>query len=446
MKASVSSCLVAVLAVSLLPMGDICAQSAAGADSLHRSWVVAYFDKPIDGELYLIRPGESLEVVFLNTRLGSLNLEVNAEGKIIDRSLGVFDVSGRSLAQVRAMLVEPLRRLYQADDIAVSVGKVYPVSITVTGHVVRPGRYLGYTSQTVRDIIDSAGGIAASGSRRHITFSGGPRTLDVDLEMAEYLGHAEADPYLYAGRLIHVPARSDSTVRLVGEVHDPRVIELSPGDDLTLLVALAGGSRPEGDTGRARLANDPGRDLHAQSALVPGDVIVVPRAANAATGEVAISGAVQSGGRFEYRSGMTLAGLVREAGGTTDKANNRRIAVFRLAEPDAVGNRLPNRYPLLLADDEALSAVLRPGDSIYVPVLVGYVVISGKVGRPGVYPFVSGRTIERYVKMAGGITVPQEEAVFMLTDRVVGTTTETLGAGMVMDGDEIAVGRQESDQ
>jgi protein involved in polysaccharide export with SLBB domain len=116
------------------------ALSAQGmTDTTYAKYGARPYDRPIDPDLYLIRPGEQLEVVFVNTKLPDLRYEVNAEGHIVERSLGVVDLSGLTLRQARERLMPALRRLYNAEQIEISVGSLYPVVISVSGLVNSPG-------------------------------------------------------------------------------------------------------------------------------------------------------------------------------------------------------------------------------------------------------------------------------------------------------------------
>ena len=170
---------------------------AASGQALDSSWAQSQapgYDRPVNPNLYLIRPGEQLTVTFLRTSLPNLKLSVNAEGMLVHSTFGIFDLRGMTLAQVRQRLQEPLARQYNAKEIDISIGPPSLVTITVLGAVPRPGTYLGWTSQRVSDMIASAGGLTADASSRRITFSGGPVPVSVDLEPRHFsrTGYAES--------------------------------------------------------------------------------------------------------------------------------------------------------------------------------------------------------------------------------------------------------------
>ncbi|MDD5427165.1 MAG: hypothetical protein PHN52_11865, partial [candidate division Zixibacteria bacterium] len=85
-----------ILLLILLLSLPVAAQVPNVEDSLGLFASYRFYDKPVDPELYLIRPGEKLVITFLKTKLPQLWLQVNPEGKLIDKSLGMFDLAGKT--------------------------------------------------------------------------------------------------------------------------------------------------------------------------------------------------------------------------------------------------------------------------------------------------------------------------------------------------------------
>ena len=90
-------------------------------DSTMRSPALASFDHPIDAEKYVVRPGERLVVSPVGGGLPPIVLVVDPDGMIIDPRMGVANVAGKTLAEVRQLLVGPLSKQYRAERIVVSV-------------------------------------------------------------------------------------------------------------------------------------------------------------------------------------------------------------------------------------------------------------------------------------------------------------------------------------
>jgi protein involved in polysaccharide export with SLBB domain len=286
-------------------------------------------------------------------------------------------------------------------------------------------------------VLELAGGILNTGSRRHIELIGGPGPVAVDLDRAVYLGDDTADPYVYAGYRINVPERSTDNVYVLGEVYHPREIELLPGDTPADLIAMAGGVTPRADTSAVN-------DFPATAAA--GDVIMIPSTGAEGTGTLVIFGAVASPGLYRLEPNMSLSSLLEVAGGLTATANSARTTVFRMVPAemrDLVDNR---RYPVTVAASESASFTLLADDSVYVPTTLGFVRVAGAVRNPGLVPYKAGSSVNDYVQDAGGFVPASDRKNIQLTDRVSRITSIVGSAAMVHDGDIVTVKRREDSQ
>lgn len=406
-----------------------------------------YFDQPIDQEIYLIRPGDELVVTFIKAKLAPLTLSVNPEGKVVDATLGLFDLSHKTLSEAKGLLREALQKLYNVEEIAISVTKPAKVGILVSGAVTSSGLYTAYTSQRVSEVIDSAGGITCTGSHRWIVFSGGPQEIVVDLDRAGFLGDNAANPCLYAGYSIYVPSKSGELVQVVGEVNSPREIELKPGDDLDLLLALAGGVCSKGDVNSIRIIGEHRKSSGQSQDIRAGDIILVPpKEEKSKSGLLIIFGAISAPGKYEYRDGITLQELIQQAGGFAPHASHSRTTVFRKAEVDEWGRTTSIRYPIsnvVKGHDKVEVIRLQPFDSVFVPVKVGYVKVSGEVRNPGLLPFVENKDAIFYINVAGGFLQTANRSQIDIYNRVSRITSSFSPEVLVHDGDDVIVNIRE---
>jgi protein involved in polysaccharide export with SLBB domain len=351
------------------------------------------------------------------------------------------------LYEAKQILTETLRELYNVDEVAISVTEPLKVGILVSGAVPSPGIYTAYTSQRVSEIIDSAGGILSVGSRRRIVFSGGQQEIVVDLDKADYLGDNVANPCLYAGFKVYVPVKSSELVQVVGEVNQPREIELLPGDDLQLLLALAGGARSTADVNAVQILNREDRSSDRETGVKAGDIIWLPARSGLSTSRgLTVFGAITRPGKYEYREGLTLNQLIHEAGGFTANASSGRTTIFRKAEVDEWGRVSDERYPVAnvtTGSNEVQPIPLQPDDSIFVPVKVGYVKVSGEVRYPGLFPFHEGGSALSYITAAGGFLPTADKALIHLYNRVSKVTSSHSPDVQVRDGDEVIVNLRE---
>ncbi len=437
-------CVIATLAICLLPAVPALSQVAA-VDSLGAmlSLLYADFDQPVDPDRYLIRPGDQLRITFVRSQVRTMTLGVDPEGRVIDGTLGVFNLTGLTLTEARNLLLPELERLYKAEQITISITEPRPVSVVISGAVARPGAYVGFTSQRVSDIIDIAGGILKSGSRRWIVFSGGPEPLRVDLDRAFYLGDHSANPRLYAGIHIFVPGKATDLVQVVGEVNHPRDVELVDGDRLEDLLLLAGGVRFGADQHQVQIINRGGSIATDPEAVRSGAMIWIPSPQMSEDRQwITVFGAVARPGSYQARESMTVADAISLAGGYTEDANSASVTVFRKARFDEFGRASDLRFPISRSvNDQAggEAIALEPADSLYVPLQLGYVQVSGEVYNPGLFPYREGQDAQFYIRAAGGYSPRADKDRVGLYNRVSRVTAPASPKTRVNDGDEIIV-------
>jgi polysaccharide export outer membrane protein len=141
----------------------------------------------------------------------------SASGDVrVERGRGTFR-DGSTVLHVRLERTGPtpeaeaaLQTILHADDVVTVSPRAY---VTVTGAVVRPGRYALDSEVTVRTAVFSAGGVREDGTRRvavrrHDPASGALQTLSADLEAIER--GREPDLVLVPGDQVDVPVRDRS--------------------------------------------------------------------------------------------------------------------------------------------------------------------------------------------------------------------------------------------
>jgi protein involved in polysaccharide export with SLBB domain len=143
---------------------------------------------------------------------------------------------------------------------------------------------------------------------------------------------------------------------------------------------------------------------------------------------------------------MTLEELIRQAGDFTSHASSSRTAVFRRAEVDEWGRTTSIRYPIsnvVKGDGNVKAIVLQPADSVFVPVKVGYVKVSGEVHNPGLFPFGEGGKAMFYIDAAGGFLPAADKNRIDIYNRISRITSSHSFEVLVHDGDEIIVNVRE---
>jgi polysaccharide biosynthesis/export protein len=376
-------------------------------------------------------------------------IQVRRRGMLVD-SLDVYDylLHGDASHDVR---------LETGDVVFVPV---HGPRVKVTGEVTRPAIYELKGSESLRDVIQFAGGFTDIAARGRVQITRvlspgerGPAGHDrVAIEIASSAFDTSAGPSIpmEAGDSVHVFAVNPTVqnrLAVTGAVWQPGPMGFTPGMRLSDALKLAGGVKPDVYMGTvliARLQTDSTREqlrtsLQDSTGTPTEDVIlqdnddihVFSLAEFRPHRYVAIAGAVRRSGRFAYHDGMTMRDLVLLAGGVSEGAYLENAEIARLPENRAGGvtavsirvpldstylfDRGPNGEwvgpPGLPAPRTGSPEVrLAPYDNVLIfrqPdwELQRTVVVSGEVRFPGRYALErKSETIRDIIARAGGLT------------------------------------------
>jgi protein involved in polysaccharide export with SLBB domain len=384
--------------------------------------------------------------------------------------------------------------------------------VRVVGEVIRPATYELRAGETLGDLIKAAGGFRADASRRKIQIerilppaqrkSDGRDRITIDVESEQLANGSPPIVPIEAGdvvRVFPVAERVRNTIAVKGNVWTPGNQGLAPGMTVADAVRLAGGPKPDVYLGQilvTRLRADSSRvQLRAAFRDSTGSVIgdfplqeddlieIFSLTDFRPERYVAIGGAVNKGGRFAYRQGMTVRDLVLLAGGVQESAYLKEAEIARLPE-DRTGaatavtlrvaldsTYLFERKPgekylgapgLPATANGAPEHELKPYDNVLIlqqPYweLQRVVTISGEVRFPGQYALKS-RTdhVADLIERAGGLTTEAypEGTVFTRTKSNVGRVAIDVPLAMkrrkspdnlvLMDGDQITIPQRSS--
>lgn len=250
------------------------------------------------GSDYVVAPGDLLAVTIYNFRPEGGNFEsevrVDDQGYISVPIIAPIRVTGLSVAQVRAAVVDALRHAQVLNQPLVSVFlKDYQgQQVVVLGAVSKPGMYhLSRGEQSLVDVVSLAGGLTQT-SGNYLLFRPAPTSPH----------QAGADSVLqqYALKSVSATARERDDEMVVINIED---LESRDGGTNPALLALT---------------------------MRGGDLVIVPDA-----GQAFIDGEVAKPGPYPLTHGMTLTQLVTSAGGLTYPADGERIQLIRGAATSA---------------------------------------------------------------------------------------------------------------
>ncbi len=275
-------------------------------------------------------------------------VEIRRGGKLVD-SLDLYDYLLRGDNSHDA-------RLETGDVVFVPVRGTH---VKVTGFVIRPAIYELKDVETLRDLLQAAGGFEASALRRRVQIDrilppaqrqpGGRDRVVLDVASDQFTDGLGPPLPMAPGdsvAVLQVAERRRDLVHVTGNVWTPGLIGLTPGMTLSQAIRLAGGPKPDVYLGQvlvSRLLADSTR-IQLRSAFrdsagtvtedIPlkedDEITVFSRSSFRPLRYVALTGAVRKPGRIPYRDGMTLRDALLAADGLTEDAYLTEAEIARL--------------------------------------------------------------------------------------------------------------------
>jgi polysaccharide export outer membrane protein len=375
-------------------------------------------------------------------------VEVRRSGALVD-SLDLYDY---------------LLRGNSSHDIRLETGDVVFVAVkgarvSVTGRIIRPAIYELKPGETLRDLIQFAGGFEADALRRRVQIdrivppaartADGEDRLVIDLDADQFADGSVPPFQLMPGdsvTVFEVAARRRNFVTVRGDVWVTGRIGYTPGMTLSDALRLAGGPKPDFYQGQilvTRLLRDSTRvqlrsafrdssgTLAREMALKDQDEVqVFSRSDFRPERYIAITGAVRAPGRLPFREGMTLRDAVLQVKGLAEDADLAEAEIARLPADRSNGEmattiRVPLDSTYLFergTDGAYLGAPglpARPGGAAEVPLhpydnvlilrqpgweLQRTVTVGGQVKFPGLYSLrTKTERITDLLRRAGGL-------------------------------------------
>jgi protein involved in polysaccharide export with SLBB domain len=361
--------------------------SPAELERLEKLWNERMAAGPQNAD-YPIGPGDVLEVSAPDVQqLSQRKVRVSAQGTIELPLLGIVQAGGLNEDGLAQAIDTKLEKFMYRPQVSVFVDEYRNREVAVVGAVNRPGLVLlNNTSESMLDVITQCGGVSAGASDQVIFIPVGhgnatmPRQLAALVSPAKAPGGGETrnDPasagmasqqYAEGGTTDATTAGSatmDAPGALAsngvtagavansggfgasalsthnqqgsqggsgGEARgavDARMVGAKPPDPQNetadqALQMMSGQSNPITLSLKSNSLGGAGKYLNMP--MRPGDVLVVPGG-----GDVMVVGWVQTPGRFQAGSGLTVLGAIGAAGGAMYAADTSRIALIRSAK------------------------------------------------------------------------------------------------------------------
>ncbi|MFO7304230.1 MAG: polysaccharide export protein EpsE [Gammaproteobacteria bacterium] len=230
---------------------------------------------------YRVGPGDLLRVTVFGSPELSHEVRVSDSGFITYPLVGAVEVTGRSAAQIEAILkARFIEGGYLRDpQVLVHVAEYQSQKVSVLGHVMKPGQYTLQSASRVLDVLAAAGGVRVDEAGDEATLirqDGTRQPLDL---YALFRGDPQQNVIVKGGDTIYVaPAPK---FYIYGEVRRPGVYALERGMTVSRAISAGGGLTERGSERRVivkRKTSD-GKEQHIKvrgsDVLRPDDVVFV---------------------------------------------------------------------------------------------------------------------------------------------------------------------------
>ncbi len=404
---------------------------------------------------YLLAPGDKVTLALWGAVNANEVLTVDNQGNIFIPNIGPVSVENVSASNLNNVVTSKVRTVYR-DNVSIYVNLLTatPVSVYISGSIVRPGQYAGLASDSIIYYLKRAGGIDPDrGSYRNIQLRRDGEVIS-SFDLYDFILNGELPtPSFKDGDIIFV-GRQNATVEVSGSVRNPFrfefVGEAGAGNEL-VHYAL-----PMAKTSHVGVIGD--RDIGPFSLYMPlidfdtfeltdGDRVMFNDDIRAEVIDVQIEGsylgpsyyAVKKGARLHdvlalieadpnladvnsiYIERESVAESQREA--LEESLNRLERSVFstpisstgdasiRSSEASLVlqfterAREIEPKGRVIVSDrGEVANILLEMGDRIIIPAKTDIVTVSGEVLMPRSIVFNSQADVEDYIAWAGGFS------------------------------------------
>lgn len=367
---------------------------------------------------YVIGINDQIVVDVFGLSENTKKLKVSTEGTIRFPNLGPIRVAGLTLEQATEKITRSLTTIYPAiaggkTRVAVSLGQIRSIRVTVIGEVFRPGNYTMSSLSTLMHALYACGGPSGIGTMREVSLiRAGKKVVELDVYDFLMKGDLSKNVLLQDDDVIRI-SPFQIRVGIRGAVKRPAIFDLRPGDAASTLLQYAGGFTDKAmknfvrvkrwGTANREVLTVPFTQLD-RFQLLSGDTLYVDSLVKWFTNRVVIAGAVNYPGEFGLNEVNQLSTLLQMAQ-PNEMALLDRAMIIRKQE-----DYTPSYIPFSIKDVQAgkFNINLQREDSIHIFKLEdlreAYTLkINGEVNRPDTYLFAAGMRIQDLILLAGGL-------------------------------------------
>jgi polysaccharide biosynthesis/export protein len=202
---------------------------------------------------YILNVGDVVAISLTGSVEGSVEREIDTDGKIFLPRVGPINLAGTRYADLRERIAAAVGRQYRGYNVTVGIKRLRGIRVYVTGFANNPGAFTVNSLSTMANAVLAAGGPSSGGSFRSVKlYRHGAEVAEFDLYELVRGGSRVNDAVLQNEDVLFIPPAGPQ-VAVFGSVNEEAIYEARPGESLEALVAYAGGPNTLGDPSRVIL-------------------------------------------------------------------------------------------------------------------------------------------------------------------------------------------------
>ena len=371
---------------------------------------------------YIVGPRDQLLINVYGKSIVNWNLTVTPEGNINIPNVGNVHVAGKTIEQVQELIKSRLSGYNFAIDRGTNVsvnlgGNIRTIQVILQGQFLKPAVYSVPSLTDAYAALFLGGGPNDIGSFRKIEVIRN-NTVVAHIDLYDFItkGTKKGDITLRDMDIIRIPTY-DVRIELKGQVKIPGLFEVLPGETLKTILDYAGGFTDQAYTKRIQTIqiSDQQRRIedvfdNQYATLVPkrGDRFIIGQVLDRYENRVTIKGAIFKPGDFELKQGLTVAQLIKNAGGLKEDAFTGRASLIRL-NPDNTTEQLSINIADAMADKPNADIALKREDILTISSIFDLrdkytVSIKGEVRLPGEFAYADSMKVADLIIRGGGFS------------------------------------------
>lgn len=437
---------------------------------------------------YLIAPGDKLNIWIWGAVNFSNVVTVDNQGNIFIPDVGPINVKNVAASKVNNLVTSHISEVFTNNvNVYVNLLTATPVSVYVTGPVIRPGQYAGQSSDSILYFLKRAGGIDSDrGSYRHIKVLRQNRVIQ-QIDLYEFMQQGKMPKLSLKDQDVILVEPQGPMINVAGKVRNPFRFELKNSTalgseliDYALPLAKASHVGVIGDRASGPFSvYMPYKDFD-RIQLSDGDKVLFNDDMHAQVYDVQVMGSYRGPSYFTVRKETRLHDLLnhipidpnmadygsiyimrksvaaRQKEMLEDSLNRLERSVFtapassdgeasiRTKEAELVmrfvekARKIQPLGKVVVSDKGVIANILlEQGDQIVIPNKTDLIQVGGEVMMPQAVVYNKNASLEDYVAWAGGYTDRANDKRIAVVH--ANGLMEFKDGGDVMPGDQILV-------